>query len=352
MGYATLSDPLLRVAVFSGLAVFLLIIVLLAAIAILRYTVDRRRRMEQLLSERWQPVFFHAVEGIPFAVPRVYGRDREMILLIWIHFTESIRGDARLRLCQLALDLKLDRTALKLLLRRNVRHRLMAIVALGRMRSSAVWDQLVELVASPNPMLSLLAARSLLQIDASRASPIVVGELIRRDDWQLVKVRTMISEAPPNAIASHLMEALASATPENIPRLLSLTLNVGDAWAVVESMLSTESSSELLIAALKACNDSRALEPVRQLALHTDWIVRAQAAMALGRIGVEEDGLRLRAMLSDPEWWVRYRAGISLVQMPFASRKKLEQMCNQLSDRFAADILRQVLAETADGMES
>ena len=346
MGYATPSDPLLRIAFYIGLAVVLLTIILLAAIAILRFTVDRRLRMERALFKRWQPVFFHAVEGIPFVPPRIHGRDREIILLAWIHFTESIRGDARLRLRQLALDLELDRTSSMLLARRNMLPRLMAIVALGRMKSADAWDQLAELVTSPNPTLSLLAARSLLQIDASRSAAIMLGEFMRRDDWPLAKVRNMIAEAPSEAITGPLMEVLAKVTPQNAPRLLSVTAHLGDTWPVLCSLLRVDNPPETLAAALKACSDPRGLDLARRLVTHTDWIVRTQAAATLGRIGVEEDSLRLRVMLSDPEWWVRYRAAMALVQMPFVSRQSLTELCTQLSDRFAADILRQVLAET------
>jgi HEAT repeat protein len=91
---------------------------------------------------------------------------------------------------------------------------------------------------------------------------------------------------------------------------------------------------------------------VRSLAAHPQWIVRVQAAAALGRLGGEEDAQRLQTMLGDPEWWVRYRAGLALVQLPFVSRQSLTALCAQLGDRFAADMLRQVLAETAPGAEA
>jgi HEAT repeat protein len=354
LGYATPSDPLLGFMLYSGAAVFLLTIVLLAAIAVLRYTIDRREGLERALSERWQPVFFHAVEGLPFEAPRIHGRDREIILLTWIHFTESIRGEARLRLRQLALDLQLEGTALKMLARRNIRLRQMAVVALGRMNSAAAWDQLARLAVNPKPVLSLLAARSLLQIDAGRAVPIMLGELIRRDDWPLVKVATMLREVPPEVLAPALTDALHAVTPQNAPRLLSLleTVPLGDTWPAVAPLLCADQPTEVIVAALKAGNDPRAIDAVRSLATHPQWIVRAQAAAALGRLGGEQDSERLQAMLGDPEWWVRYRAGMALVQLPFVSRQALTDLCGQLHDRFAADMLRQVLAETAPGAEA
>lgn len=349
MGYATHSDPLLRFALFSGLMVFLLTLVLLVAIAVLRYTIDRRQRRERALSECWQPVLFHAVEGIPIEAPMIRGRDREIILLVWMNFTESIRGEARLRLRQLALDLKFDGTALKLLMRRNVRSQLMAIVALGRMKSAAAWDPLSALVADPIPMRSVLAARSLLQIDAARAAPLILDAMLRRDDWQLAKVAAMLGEVPAEILAPPLLNALKAVKPKNAPRLLLLlgAAHLGDTWPVLAPLLRAEQPAEVIVAALKACNDPRAINAIRLRATHDEWMVRAQAAAALGRMGAEEDVARLQSMLGDPEWWVRYRAGLALVQMPFVPRQKLVDLCAQLADRFAADMLRQVLAETA-----
>ncbi len=349
MDLGTHSDPLLNFALYSGLAVFLLTVVLLLMIAILRYTIDRRKRMEQALAERWQPVFIHAVEGMPIEAPRIMGRDRQTILPLWIHFSESIRGEARLRLRQLALDLKLERTALKLLARKNIRSRLLAIVALGRLGVMDAWEQLTRLVADPNPMVSLLAMRSLLQIDAGLALPLMLDELSRRDDWPLKKVADTLGEIPAEVLAAPLLQALHAVSPDNAPRLLSLleTTNLGDTWPVLAPLLGENHPPEVLAAALKACRDPRALAAARSLTTHEQWIVRAQAAATLGRLGIEEDRLRLLSMLSDSEWWVRYRAGMALTSLPFITRQELEELQKGLTDRFAADILAQVLAESA-----
>lgn len=349
MGYVIPSDPLLRFAFYSGLGVFLLTMALLLAIALLRYTIDRRERRERALTERWQPVFFHAIEGIPIEAPRVFGRDRETVLMVWIHFTESIRGEARQRLRELALGLQLEGTALKMLGRRSIQSQLMAIVALGRLESAVAWDSLAGLVASPNPMASLLAARSLLQIDAARAVPIMLEAFSHRNDWPMTKVAAMLGEVPAEVLSPPLLAKLQAAAAEEKPSLLSLleTTNHGDVWALLAPLLEQDQPAEVLVAALKACQDPRSLDATRLLTTHAKWIVRAQAAMTLSRFGVEEDRYRLQAMLGDPKWWVRYRAAKSLASLPFTQRKKLEAMCAALTDRFAADILAQVLAETA-----
>ena len=54
---------------------------------------------------------------------------------------------------------------------------------------------------------------------------------------------------------------------------------------------------------------------------------------------------RLIPLLADAEWWVRYRAAQSLVAIPFLSMAEIELLRNNLSDRFARDMLSQAIAE-------
>lgn len=58
-------------------------------------------------------------------------------------------------------------------------------------------------------------------------------------------------------------------------------------------------------------------------------------------------GTALIALLGDPHWWVRYRAAQALAALPGVSTALLEPLCEQLTDAFARDMLRCVLAENA-----
>lgn len=69
------------------------------------------------------------------------------------------------------------------------------------------------------------------------------------------------------------------------------------------------------------------------------------ASRILGRSGEQSDVDRLRRLLNDPQWWVRYRAARSLAALPFLNRPQLEQFAAEAADRFARDMLQHVLAE-------
>jgi HEAT repeat protein len=100
-----------------------------------------------------------------------------------------------------------------------------------------------------------------------------------------------------------------------------------------------------MVAALRGVLQPDTIDDVRALLAHHDWQVRVQAARALGRIGERADAQQLLALLADPQWWVRYRAAQALVDLPALSRQDCKSMCAALTDRFAADMLAQVLAE-------
>jgi HEAT repeat protein len=101
----------------------------------------------------------------------------------------------------------------------------------------------------------------------------------------------------------------------------------------------------VVTAALRIVHTPLLQEPVRALLAHEDWQVRVQAAKALGRIGDRGDTDRLVALLADREWWVRYRAAQALVELPWLTRAGLDALHAALEDRYAADMLAQVMAE-------
>ena len=50
-------------------------------------------------------------------------------------------------------------------------------------------------------------------------------------------------------------------------------------------------------------------------------------------------------LLGDRNWWVRYRAAQSVCALPGHGAPEIAKLVDGLTDRFAADILRQALAD-------
>ena len=84
---------------------------------------------------------------------------------------------------------------------------------------------------------------------------------------------------------------------------------------------------------------------VEGLAKHKVWFVRMQAANLLGRFGRREDYRILEPLLSDTEWWVRYRAAQAITKLQFLGPHALRNLRDRQQDPYARDILSQALAE-------
>jgi HEAT repeat protein len=72
-----------------------------------------------------------------------------------------------------------------------------------------------------------------------------------------------------------------------------------------------------------------------------------QAAVTLGRLGVPGDEQLLVAILSDQQWWVRYRAAQALMTLGFVNIDGMRRILNSQTDNYARDIIKHVLAEGA-----
>lgn len=349
MDYATPSDALLRLALASGIAVLVLNVLLVAIVAIVRARANKRARHQREITALWTPIFHRAIEGLENpTLPAIANRDRAMVLGLWIHYFQYLRGKARICLRRLAYYIGLNHSTSELLHHRNMAQRALAVVALGNMGTPEAWDELVRLSNDDNPMLSLLAARAMLRINPKWAVPILLKQLDHRDDWPMTRIGGIFEEAPAASVEPHLREALRLSSPTGASRILSLLslIHVKESWLLLKPLLEPHQSPNLLAAALRATHDPRARASVLLLASHADWVVRAQVAAALGRIGQPGDEKLLKNMLGDPAWWVRYRAACALRNLPFISRESLEALMNDKhADPFARDILRQALAE-------
>nr|WP_269836582.1 HEAT repeat domain-containing protein [Rheinheimera soli] len=102
---------------------------------------------------------------------------------------------------------------------------------------------------------------------------------------------------------------------------------------------------ELLTTAFASAVSPDLLPLLRQQVDNPQWEVRVQLAKALARLGDRSDAPLLLKMLSDSNWWVRYRAAQSLIAMPGVEDEQLQQWQQQLTDPFAIAILLQVKEE-------
>jgi HEAT repeat protein len=345
------GDPILAAAFWTGIGALLLTLLLGLQIIRLRIALRARERREQRTLARWRPILNAAIVGdSPAQLPRLAASERLHFIKLWVHLQSSLRGEAGAALNDIACRLGLDADARLMLGRRARTERLLAALMLGHLGDRDAWPQLLRLTGMDDPTLSLTALWALVRIDPQAAAEYLTPLFIERDDWAMSHVAGILQQAGA-PVAVVLAGMLPRLSVQRLPR----ALRIAEALRIelpAEALAAALGGGRIVggdiacvIAALRIVNTPLLQEPVRALLAHDDWQVRVQAAKALGRIGGRADVERLVALLADREWWVRYRAAQALVELPWLKRADLDALRASLEDRFAADMLAQVMAE-------
>ncbi len=307
----------------------------------------RSRRLHERAVQRWRPLLVQVAAGDDCAPPALQRRDEVPLLLLWNQMQESLRGAAHQRLSEFGERIGLYALARRLEAQSTVASRVLGDAALGHFAKFADWSRLDEGMREVGTPASLAAARALMRIDPASAAESVFERYLTNSDWPAPRVGTLLREAPHEAIAGPLTRRLMAGKLYDRLRLLPLLrfAEVPNIDSLLDRLVQTSQEPQVLSIAMRQLQGPGALADVRRLAGHADPLVRSAAAQALGRIGNGADQNRLIDLMADANWWVRYRAAQSLVGMPRVDADDMVQLRRLVSDRFARDMLDQVMAE-------
>jgi len=333
--------------VWSAVVLFALVALIAVQLVVVRVVaairIRRRRRVERV----WLPLMMCGLDTVPKALPRVRTRDARTLLSVWNRLHDAIKGTSNAPLLDLARQIGLDRAARRMFFRRDIRDRLLAITTLGSLADRGQWDQLVKLTADRNLALSLAAARAMVRIDRRSATTLLLPIIATRDDWPPSTVALILQEAGADVISEPLVKAILGTPRERAHRLIQY-LSLAHCEATVpllKRLIREVESVESITACLRVFMDADDVAAIRPFLHHPRWEVRVCAVKAIGRLGTRRDEVSLIAMLSDLEWWVRYRAAQALCGVVSGDIARLKRLRDIHSDPFARDILTHVLAE-------
>jgi HEAT repeat protein len=316
----------------------------------LRFRRRLRERQRASVIAHWRAIIADAVTGnATAAAPTLRRGERREFLRLWVYTRSMVEGAAADRLIALARSLSLPELARRQARESHIGAKLMAIQAQGYLRDPDSFAELAAATDDANPLVSIAAAEALAAIDATRAVDRLIPKIARRRDWPRTHVFKVLQRAGSAVIGEPLYRCIRAAADDDAAYLLQFAeiaeFDVRDALAV--ELLRSRENPEVLAAALKVATGHAAVPRIDELLAHPAWYVRMQAARLLGRMGRLEDAPRLEKLLADEEWWVRFRAAKALVSLPGLGAQSLEQVRMRLIDRYARDILGQVIAETS-----
>ena len=316
---ATAGSVVVDASIVAGV-VGLTVTVLLVLVAIVaRTALVRRQRRRTALAEVWSPLMLRSLRGDLGPVPRLKRRDRAYVLGLWVQTTDTLAGDGQDRLVRFARHAQLGDVALAALRSRNPVARTTSAAVLGRMRDARGAAPLTALARSRNLFERSQAARALVRIDAVAGLSLVVPLLAEWDDCHPATASKILEDAPVDLAAPAVAAAaVAERDPKVQARLVRIlaTLHHPARLDAARRMLVVNDDAEVAAACLQLVADHR--EPVdadlvRGFLHHPAPFVRVQAVTALGRLRIPGDEWRIVGMLSDDDWWVRYRAARALL---------------------------------------
>ena len=338
------------------LSVTLLLLIVLFALKLLEQS---RLRLDRRFDQVWHPLLVQAALGdtVPAQLPPLRPGDDWRLLKLWVRFQATLKGASQERLRQLGWTLRCGQWARTWLDSPHRSEQIFGILCLGYLRDESAWEPLAARMQDASNSVFIYAAWALLQLAPDRAPPVVVDQLMRRRDLNVLQASTVLRpfrSCLDRELTPWLPQATsAQASGDKTAALVDVGWWLRLGWGLgmkptddrLSPWLDADQPMDVIIGALRLLQGPGGLPAVRTLVAHPDWQVRTQVAVTLGRLGMPQDQEHLMQLLMDAQWWVRYRAAQALASTPFMSRRDLQARVAQLPDRYAREMAQQVFLE-------
>ena len=270
-------------------------------------------------------------------------RDMDLLATKMVEYLSLLRGEQRARLADLAERAGLVRKFFYRLRSRNRWRKAQAAESLGYFGGPEAVGPVSSLLSYDDETVRAVAARALARIGTPEAAEKLAVTL--NDPSELTRLRMAENlERLGGVAASPLIETLGSG--DQRARVLAArvlgNLRAAEARPALHETLAApdgETAVDLraqATLALGRIGDPEDVHIIIASSESEDWPVRAQAANALEAIGDVSSIPALRRLMIDPEWWVRMNASRALANMgPTGERALVEVL--EGADRFARD---------------
>jgi HEAT repeat protein len=274
---------------------------------------------------------------------RPKGRDMDLLATKMVEYLALLSGEQRERLVGLAEEAGLVGDFFRRLRSRNRWRKAQAAESLGYFGGPAAVPPIADLLAYEDETVRAVAARALARIGTPEAATALARTL--NDPSELTRLRMAENLERLGAVAAGpLVETLRTGNPR--ARVLAArvlgNLRAAEARPALRGALlgpDEEVPMDLkaqATLALGRIGDPDDIPALLEAAGSGDWPVRAQAANALEAIGETSTIPVLQRLTVDPEWWVRLNASRALANMGPAGERALVHVLEG-EDRYARD---------------
>lgn len=348
------EEPLYRLVLqISLLQILFLATVVLGIVAVRAWRIHQGKRQVTVSAQLYTPLMSYLAGDSELEV--TYGAilhlPRHWVCLELERYTSMLTGGARSRIQALYVRLDLMKRGVRLCRSYFWWRRLEGVRLLGASGGQEAVATLIQRLWDRHDIVRLAAARALGGLDAKSAIAPLLESITRADQLSRRQLaQTLVAFGPAvHPVLRQILRQDARAPQDSrftamILEVLALTGDTGSAHEVKAALDSD--NIEIRIAAYKAAVLLHlTLEPeqLQRGLADKQWPVRAQAALAAGKLGDQQVVDQLGVCLGDQAWWVRYNAGVALLQHGAPGVAELERVRQDSEDRFARDMAARAL---------
>lgn len=312
-------------------------LVLIALIWLFRWLFNAEQLSYSQFSKEWFPILACVIVGDQAPVAKKLNRSEKLILLrLWNYWHQSVSGNANIRLKQFVNDMGCTDVAIHMVQKGNRAQKLLSSISLGNLKVASAWQDLKALVATDDQIVSLHAARAMLQVDAEKAIKELLPMILGRAQWDM-SVLTQILQQSRVQFEFEVIDSWADLSRAQQVRALKLCANLSLPLThdLVHQLLQADQHTDIVLVTLQLLERLQNpvyRQPLLQLFDHASASVRAQAVKTHGAIADVSDIETLVDMLHDSDAATRYFAAFTLVQPTSLGLQRLTLLKDELED--------------------
>lgn len=343
-----LNTKIFYFLIFITVVIFISTVLLGVYTLFLRYVNRLKGKKWSELEVKWEPILLQTLSGSiqPEMLWNLVKEKEHLYFVDYIQrYAQRMRGTERDILHDIAspfIGLVAEQAKTG-----DPEQRARAIQTLSLLGMPEYADQIIEALDDSSPLVAMIAARYLMRPDHPEYCEQVIKRLHRFTSWSRNLLSSMLARVGSSAVPS-LRETFSNTENPILIRAIAgdalLQLNDFESADLAVRILELESDRELLASCLRIV--SRVGRPdhittVIPLCSSSDFVVRAHAFRALGRLASHQEMNLLRHAFDDSSSWVAIQAAEGLREG--GNLDMLRDIAS--SDHPKSDLAKQILAE-------
>jgi hypothetical protein len=268
------------------------------------------------------PELVHHIGGLTEGKPDLKGLEGDAVLMAEVvrDLASLVRGRERTRLMEALQSLGVDGALRTLLRRGRTNQRVLAAEALVFFPGDATYAALLQASRHDKHRVRLSALRSAIEL--GQAPPI--GEMLDSVIGGSELASLLFSDLLQRAVRTQVDNAVAAVARPDLPHPVRIMLlqalgASGDPRALKPLRAAARSPDAEIragaLGALGVLGHPGAAQVVGEALADSDWRVRLKAIECVRRVGLIEFFAQVMSCADDEVWWVRYRAGQTLMSL-------------------------------------